>query len=171
MRRLGFIFIAYRVNFWWWEGVEMLRKFLMTWYVPSCFFAHALFVCRHCPQFGLPVAACSNLIDVLVHARFVERLRASVGLELIDFHSHLTSANTHARQLPGVYAGGGARAACNRGTHHLHLPAAQPDLSPVLHGRTEQPADIQLDIAVSNALLWHPHWIYGEHGRHRIRRL
>ena len=35
MRRLGFIFIAYRVNFWWWEGVEMLRKFLMTWHVSS----------------------------------------------------------------------------------------------------------------------------------------
>ena len=43
MRRLGFIFIAYRVNFWWWEGVEMLRKFLMTWYVSSFFFAPALF--------------------------------------------------------------------------------------------------------------------------------
>lgn len=28
--RLGFIFIAYRVDFWWWESIEMPRKFLMT---------------------------------------------------------------------------------------------------------------------------------------------
>jgi len=28
--RLGFIFIAYRVDFWWFESVEMLRKFLIT---------------------------------------------------------------------------------------------------------------------------------------------
>ena len=28
--RFGFLFIAYRVDFWWWEGVEMLRKLLMT---------------------------------------------------------------------------------------------------------------------------------------------
>jgi Ca2+-binding EF-hand superfamily protein len=33
MRRLGFIFIAYRVEYWWWEGMEMLRKFMMTWFV------------------------------------------------------------------------------------------------------------------------------------------
>lgn len=28
--RLGFIFQAYRVQFWWWESMEMTRKFLMT---------------------------------------------------------------------------------------------------------------------------------------------
>jgi hypothetical protein len=28
--RFGFLFMAYRINFWWWEGVEMLRKLLMT---------------------------------------------------------------------------------------------------------------------------------------------
>jgi hypothetical protein len=32
--RLGFIFIAYRVDYWWWESIEMTRKFLMT-----CFLA------------------------------------------------------------------------------------------------------------------------------------
>jgi hypothetical protein len=32
--RLGFIFIAYRVDYWWFESVEMARKFLMT-----CFLA------------------------------------------------------------------------------------------------------------------------------------
>jgi len=31
LQRLGFIFIAYRVDYWWWEAVEMSRKFLMTW--------------------------------------------------------------------------------------------------------------------------------------------
>jgi len=31
LRRLGFIFIAYRMEYWWWEGMEMSRKFLMTW--------------------------------------------------------------------------------------------------------------------------------------------
>ncbi len=31
LRRLGFIFIAYRIEYWWWEGMEMFRKFLMTW--------------------------------------------------------------------------------------------------------------------------------------------
>jgi hypothetical protein len=43
LHRLGFIFIAYRVDYWWWEAVEMLRKFLMTWFsfpnrlpLPSC---------------------------------------------------------------------------------------------------------------------------------------
>ena len=30
MNRFGFLFIAYRIEFWWWEGVEMFRKFLMT---------------------------------------------------------------------------------------------------------------------------------------------
>ena len=31
LRRLGFIFIAYRVEYWWWEGMEMFRKFMLTW--------------------------------------------------------------------------------------------------------------------------------------------
>jgi len=30
MNRFGFIFVAYRVEWWWWESVEMLRKLLMT---------------------------------------------------------------------------------------------------------------------------------------------
>ena len=30
LNRLGFIFLAYRVDYWWWESVEMTRKFLMT---------------------------------------------------------------------------------------------------------------------------------------------
>jgi hypothetical protein len=30
LSRLGFIFLAYRVDYWWWESVEMTRKFLMT---------------------------------------------------------------------------------------------------------------------------------------------
>ena len=30
MNRFGFLFVAYRVNFWWWEAVEMFRKLLMT---------------------------------------------------------------------------------------------------------------------------------------------
>lgn len=30
VRRLGFVFKAYRVEYWWWETTEMLRKFLMT---------------------------------------------------------------------------------------------------------------------------------------------
>ena len=30
VNRFGFLFVAYRVNFWWWEGVEMSRKLLMT---------------------------------------------------------------------------------------------------------------------------------------------
>ena len=30
VRRFGFLFISYRVQFWWWEGVEMLRKLLLT---------------------------------------------------------------------------------------------------------------------------------------------
>ena len=28
--RFGFLFIAYRVKFWWWEGVELFRKLIMT---------------------------------------------------------------------------------------------------------------------------------------------
>jgi hypothetical protein len=42
MRRLGFIFVAYRVNYWWWEGIEMFRKFLMTWFSP-CLFSQLTF--------------------------------------------------------------------------------------------------------------------------------
>ena len=30
VRRLGFVLVAYRVEYWWWEALEMLRKFLMT---------------------------------------------------------------------------------------------------------------------------------------------
>ena len=30
VNRFGFLFIAYRIDFWWWENVEMLRKLLMT---------------------------------------------------------------------------------------------------------------------------------------------
>ena len=30
VHRLGFIFIAYRVDYWWWESMEMLRKFLVS---------------------------------------------------------------------------------------------------------------------------------------------
>ena len=30
VNRFGFLFVAYRINFWWWEGVEMFRKLLMT---------------------------------------------------------------------------------------------------------------------------------------------
>ena len=30
VRRLGFVLVAYRVDYWWWEALEMLRKFLMT---------------------------------------------------------------------------------------------------------------------------------------------
>ena len=30
LRRLGFIFKAYRADFWWWEATEMTRKFMMT---------------------------------------------------------------------------------------------------------------------------------------------
>ena len=30
VNRFGFLFVAYRVNFWWWEAVEMFRKLLMT---------------------------------------------------------------------------------------------------------------------------------------------
>ena len=34
MNRLGFIFLAYRVDYWWWESVEMFRKFLMSKWHP-----------------------------------------------------------------------------------------------------------------------------------------
>jgi hypothetical protein len=30
INRFGFLFIAYRLDFWWWEAMEMARKFLMT---------------------------------------------------------------------------------------------------------------------------------------------
>jgi hypothetical protein len=30
VRRLGFVVLTYRVEYWWWETTEMLRKFLMT---------------------------------------------------------------------------------------------------------------------------------------------
>jgi len=30
LKRLGFIFLAYRVDYWWWESVEMTRKVMMT---------------------------------------------------------------------------------------------------------------------------------------------
>eukprot|EP00291_Cryptomonas_curvata_P017050 CAMPEP_0172169214 /NCGR_PEP_ID=MMETSP1050-20130122/10581_1 /TAXON_ID=233186 /ORGANISM="Cryptomonas curvata, Strain CCAP979/52" /LENGTH=1462 /DNA_ID=CAMNT_0012840247 /DNA_START=2726 /DNA_END=7114 /DNA_ORIENTATION=+ len=30
IRRVGFLFLAYRVEYWYWEAIEMFRKFLMT---------------------------------------------------------------------------------------------------------------------------------------------
>ena len=36
LNRLGFIFLAYRVEYWWWESIEMCRKFCMTTLVLLC---------------------------------------------------------------------------------------------------------------------------------------
>ena len=80
LQRLGFIFIAYRVDYWWWEGVEMLRKFLMTWLslptplhvLPSRHSPPARLV-RLTPLFGLLAAASCALFHIPIHARLVSR--------------------------------------------------------------------------------------------------
>ena len=55
LRRLGFIFIAYRVEYWWWEGMEMFRKFLLTWSLYSTPLSQPPFPCRLAP----PLLLCS----------------------------------------------------------------------------------------------------------------
>ena len=55
LRRLGFIFIAYRVEYWWWEGMEMFRKFLLTWSLYSTPLSQPPFPCRLAP----PLLPCS----------------------------------------------------------------------------------------------------------------
>jgi hypothetical protein len=83
LRRLGFIFIAYRVEYWWWEGVEMFRKFMLTW----SFIPHPLyqppFPCRLAPPPLLPCLCVSLiflgssqlvycvLLYISIHARLV----------------------------------------------------------------------------------------------------
>jgi hypothetical protein len=99
MRRLGFIFVAYRVNYWWWEGIEMFRKFLMTWFSPCLFsqlsFPAVLPCLSSCPacapqsSFGLLAAACCVLI-------YITSLRHVVGqagsnLRKMHAHAHMTA--------------------------------------------------------------------------------
>jgi len=55
LRRLGFIFIAYRVEYWWWEGMEMFRKFMLTWSLYSTPLSQPPFPCRLAP----PLLPCS----------------------------------------------------------------------------------------------------------------
>jgi hypothetical protein len=61
LRRLGFIFIAYRANYWWWEGVEMFRKFLMTWSSFPTSLYRFPFPCRLAPPPLLPCLCVSLL--------------------------------------------------------------------------------------------------------------
>ena len=78
LRRLGFIFIAYRADYWWWEGVEMLRKFLMTWSSfpiplssPSCPASSPALLVRLTSLFGLLAVAYCVLLYIPIHARLV----------------------------------------------------------------------------------------------------
>ena len=64
LRRLGFIFIAYRMEYWWWEGMEMFRKFLMTWSSFSTPLSPPPFSCRLAPPLLLP-CLCVSLLLVL----------------------------------------------------------------------------------------------------------
>ena len=73
LRRLGFIFIAYRADYWWWEGVEMLRKFLMTWSslpippsLPSCPASSPALLVRLTPLFGLLAVVYCVLLYILI---------------------------------------------------------------------------------------------------------
>ena len=62
LRRLGFIFIAYRVDYWWWEGVEMFRKFMLTWSLYSTALSQPPFPCRLAPPLLLcSCPACASL--------------------------------------------------------------------------------------------------------------
>jgi hypothetical protein len=100
LRRFGFIFIAYRVEFWWWEGMEMFRKFMLTWSLYStpvsqpssvpCRLAPPLLL--HCLCVSLIVLDSSELAYCLCFAsRLVSvhtRLVSLVGQSPIQQQAH-----------------------------------------------------------------------------------
>ena len=89
MRRLGFIFVAYRVNYWWWEGMEMFRKFLMTWFSFPMPLFPTLLSCRVAPPFLLPCLCASILFwasrscCVLIYITSLRRVVRQVGGKLM----------------------------------------------------------------------------------------
>jgi hypothetical protein len=99
LRRLGFILIAYRIEYWWWEGMEMFRKFLMTWsslstalsappfpsrLAPPCPASPPALLVRLTPFLGFFAAVWCVLLHILIYARLV----SPVGNQLIKSHSH-----------------------------------------------------------------------------------
>ncbi len=61
LRRLGFIFIAYRVEYWWWEGMEMFRKFMLTWSLYSTPLSQQPFPCCLAARRSCPACASHSL--------------------------------------------------------------------------------------------------------------
>jgi hypothetical protein len=171
LRRLGFIFIAYRVEYWWWEGVEMFRKFMLTWSLFSTPLFQPPFPCRLAAPLLLPYLCVSLIVlgssqlasCVLLYISIHVRLVSRVGQSLIQQHA----------QLSGVPPVGRARAACDRDPDYLLLPTPQPHLSALLHTRLKQPAVTEPYLAVPDPLLRHPHRIHGVYadirGDHSLR--
>jgi hypothetical protein len=96
LRRLGFIFIAYRADYWWWEGVEMLRKFLMTWSSfpiplssPSCPASSPALLVRLYFSFWAPRSCvlCAALHPDPCSPCVADNCRTGVGNQLITPHT------------------------------------------------------------------------------------
>jgi len=89
LRRLGFIFIAYRANYWWWEGVEMFRKFLMTWSsFPNPLYRFP-FPCRLAPPPLLPCLCVSLLFLGSLQLCTVSCFTSRQGTHAILTRSHV----------------------------------------------------------------------------------
>jgi Ca2+-binding EF-hand superfamily protein len=170
LRRLGFIFIAYRMEYWWWEGMEMFRKFLMTWSSLSTPPSPPPFPRRLSPPLLLPCLCVSLLFrGLLASCVMCPASHPDVCSPCVACRQSTDQiARTCARQLPGVPAGGWACAVGDRGYDHLHLPLPQPHLSALLHGHLKQTAVLQPGFAVHHPLLRHPHRMDGSDGQHRI---